>query len=599
MGVLPRVKAVFRHPAADETSKSPVDTPGEKTEKYPATDDAAAVTDGDSPVERLEHPDQAMQRGVQEVEAVTLTWTKWTLAAVFFNIWMLYLVNAFQNAILSSLIPFVTSDFQSHSLLNVIDVVANAMTAAVFIPLSKILDLWGRAAGFAIMVCFATLGLVLMAACQDLPTFCAANVFYNVGFMGMTYCVDVITADVSQLKNRGLAYAFTSSPYIVTAFAGPKASERFLETIDWRWGFGIFAIIFPIVAAPLYFVLKWNLKKARQQGVLVEEHSGRTWVQSTWYYIVEFDALGVFLFSAGLTIFLLPFTLAAEAPQEWATAYIIAMIVTGFVLLCFFVLYEWRLAPTPMFNFHLLTDRTVVGTCLLGMTYQISYYCWANYFTSFLQVVNGLGVADSGYINNTFSIVSGVLLFIVGYAIRRTGYYKWLLYIAVPLYILSQGLMIYFRRPDQAIGYLIMCEVFISVGGSIFIILQQVAMLAAVDHQHVAVALSLLYVVGTTGGAIGSTVSGAVWTNTFRVALTWWLPERAKADVDTIYSDLETQLGYKWGTPERVAIQAAYGYAQTRMLAAGTSFMVLAGVAVLLIRNINVARITQVKGMVF
>lgn len=89
---------------------------------------------------------------------------------------MLYLVNAFQNAILSSLIPFVTSDFQSHSLLNVIDVVANAMTAAVFIPLSKILDLWGRAAGFAIMVCFATLGLVLMAVCQDLPTFCAANV---------------------------------------------------------------------------------------------------------------------------------------------------------------------------------------------------------------------------------------------------------------------------------------------------------------------------------------------------------------------------------------------------------------------------------------
>lgn len=107
--------------------------------------------------------------------------------------------------------------------------------------------------------------------------------------MGMTYCVDVITADVSQLKNRGLAYAFTSSPYIITAFAGPKASERFLETIDWRWGFGIFAIIFPIVAAPLYFVLKWNLKKARQQGVLVEESSGRTWLQSTWYYIVEFD----------------------------------------------------------------------------------------------------------------------------------------------------------------------------------------------------------------------------------------------------------------------------------------------------------------------
>ena len=80
------------------------------------------------------------------------------------SIWLLYLVNAFQSAILSSLIPFVTSDFESHSLLNVIYVVASAISAAVFIPLSKILDLWGRAEGFLIMASFATLGLVLMAS---------------------------------------------------------------------------------------------------------------------------------------------------------------------------------------------------------------------------------------------------------------------------------------------------------------------------------------------------------------------------------------------------------------------------------------------------
>lgn len=72
--------------------------------------------------------------------------------------------------------PFVTSEFESHSLLNVIYIVSDAMTAAVFIPLSKILDIWGRAEGFLIMTVFATLGLVLMAVCQNLPTFCAAYV---------------------------------------------------------------------------------------------------------------------------------------------------------------------------------------------------------------------------------------------------------------------------------------------------------------------------------------------------------------------------------------------------------------------------------------
>lgn len=92
------------------------------------------------------------------------------------SIWLLYFVNAFQSSILYNLLPYVTSEFESHSLLNVIYIVANAMSAATYIPLSKILDVWGRAQGFLIMATFATLGLILMATCHNLPTFCAAYV---------------------------------------------------------------------------------------------------------------------------------------------------------------------------------------------------------------------------------------------------------------------------------------------------------------------------------------------------------------------------------------------------------------------------------------
>ncbi len=113
--------------------------------------------------------------------------------------------------------------------------------------------------------------------------------FYSIGFGGMTYTIDVITADVSKLKNRGLAYAFTSSPYIITAFAGPKASDDFYYNVSWRWGFGTFAIILPFVAAPLFIILKLNLRKAVNRGLLIREKSGRRWLQSTWHYTREFD----------------------------------------------------------------------------------------------------------------------------------------------------------------------------------------------------------------------------------------------------------------------------------------------------------------------
>ncbi|KAE8329986.1 major facilitator superfamily domain-containing protein [Aspergillus sergii] len=516
-------------------------------------------------------PHEDAQRGVKDIEAVTLAWSKATLATflILYFLPPMTLTCGRMSSILASLTPYATSDFQSHSLLTVIEIVASAMTSAVYIPMAKMLDVWGRAEGFLLMLGFATLGLILMAASNNLPTFCAAQVFQSVGLGGMTYSVNVLSADVTNLRNRGLAFAFVSSPWMITAFAGSKAAEEFLVHVNWRWGFGSFAIIIPAVAMPLYVVLKVNLLP------------------------------GVILFAAGLTVFLLPFTLAQSAPEGWKTDYIIAMIVVGFVVLLLFAAYQVYLAPVPFLKHTYLLNRTVLGACLLDFVYQMSYYCWNSYFTSFLQVVNNLTVAEAGYVNSTFQVVSGVLLFIVGYLIRKTGYFRWLLLIGVPLYIFALGLMIHFRQPNGYIGYIVMCEIFISVGGSVFTLCMQLAVLAAVDHQHVAAAMAILFVSGGIGGAVGNAISGAIWTNTFESSLARYLPESALPNLASIYASLPVQLSYAVNSPERIAIQKAYGYSQTRMLAAGTGLMAIAFIAVFMIRNLNLKNMTQTKGVVF
>lgn len=84
MALLSSVKAALRRPPAEEQpSTTAVNIQGEKSEKDAATDDAAALNyGGESPAK---HPAEGMQRGVQEVEAVTMSWTKMTLFAVFFK----------------------------------------------------------------------------------------------------------------------------------------------------------------------------------------------------------------------------------------------------------------------------------------------------------------------------------------------------------------------------------------------------------------------------------------------------------------------------------------------------------------------------------
>ncbi|KAA8643826.1 hypothetical protein EYZ11_008908 [Aspergillus tanneri] len=544
-------------------------------------------------------PDEAAQDGVTQAEAITLTWTKLSLGAAYILMWFLYLVNAFQSSITANLSAFVTSGFESHSLIPVIQIVSSVMSAATYMPLAKVLNIWDRSIGFLFMASFATLGLILSATCSNIETYCAAQVFYSIGFAGMIFSIDVITADTSSLRDRGLAFAFTSSPYIITAYAGPKAAEGFYAA-NWRWAYGCFSIILPVFAVPMFALLRYNRSKAKKRGFLQpKEDSGRTWMQSIIYYIIQFDLLGTFLLAAGLVLFLLPFTIAGSAEDGWKSAHIIAMLVLGVVCLVVFGLAERFVAPVPFLPWKILVSRTVIGACLLDVTYQIAHYCWNVYFTSYLQVVYGTSLAKAGYINSIFDVVSGVWLIGVGLLIKFTGRFRWLIFCAVPLYLLGVGLMIYFRKPNWSVGFTIMCQIFLAFAGGTMIICQQVAVLAASDHNHVASALAFLNCFGSMGGAIGSSISGAIWTHTLPDALKSRLPASALPDWEAIYDSLETQLSYERGSAVRTAIAYAYASTQSKMLIAGTCIMALSLIWMVVIRDIKLTKDMQTKGVLF
>lgn len=513
------------------------------------------------------------------------------------SFWLLYATNAFQGSITWNLSAYITSEFAEHSLIPVISIVANVMSACAYMVAAKVLNLWDRSWGYLGMLVLATLGLILSAACQNIYTYCAAQVFYSVGFIGIIFAIDVLTADTSHLKNRALAYAFTASPWAITAYAGPPISERFYDT-NWRWGYGAFAIILPVVGLPMFAFLRYHRAQAVKKGLVAKRaSSGRTLVQSVAFYLVEFDVLGIFLLCAGLVLLLLPFSLAQSAADTWRAPHIIAMLVLGVVCLAAFAVAE-RFVPRPFIPARLLADRTVVGACGLCFSWQIAYYCWASYFSSFLQVVYGLSISTSGYIGSIYDVVAALWMFPVGYIIRRTGYFKPVLLVTVPLYILGEGLMIHFRKPGYSIGWIVFTQILIAFAGSSFTSVQQVAVLAAGKHNDAAALLALLGLFGYIGGAVGNSISGAVWTHTLPKALQANLPEEVLPDWESIYADLEMQLSYPIGDPVRTAIQMAYAEAQSRMLIAGTAIMALALLFTILMRNINVSEINNVKGVV-
>lgn len=363
---------------------------------------------------------------------------------------MINFIDAMQQGTTSLLTPYVYSDFALHSLTATASILSSLIGGLVKLPLAKLIDIWGRPQGFMIMVGFQTVGLIMMAACKNVETYAAAQVFYWVGYNGTSYVLGIFVADTSSLRNRGLMFAVTSCQYIATVWITGPLATAFLNGPGFRWWFGAFSIITPAVHAPLYALFMWNYRKAKASGLMpARPSSGRTILQSIGYYSIQFDVFGIFLAIAGLSLFLLPFSLYSYQTDGWKSALIISLLVFGVVFMVLFALYERYYAPVTFMPFELLKDRTVAGACLLSATLFVEFYIWDSYFSSFLQAVNDLNLTKTGYIVNIYSIGSCFWAIVAGYWIRVTGKFKAIsLYFGVPITILGIALMIAFRQPD-------------------------------------------------------------------------------------------------------------------------------------------------------
>lgn len=88
-----------------------------------------------------------------------------------------------QQSATGSLSAYVTSSFYEHSLTATTGIMSSLIGGLWSLPLAKILDLWGRPQAFLLMLTIATLGLIMMAACNNVATYAAAQVFYWVGYV--------------------------------------------------------------------------------------------------------------------------------------------------------------------------------------------------------------------------------------------------------------------------------------------------------------------------------------------------------------------------------------------------------------------------------
>ncbi|KAK2748270.1 hypothetical protein FQN57_000928 [Myotisia sp. PD_48] len=221
--------------------------------------------------------------------ADTPTQSKWSTYAVYAGLLVLFLCVTLQSAVIHSLVPYITSDFAAHSLIPVTYLLAFIVNGVILLPVSRIIDIWGRPWGLIAMASLDVLGLIIMATSRSVKTYAAAQIILEVGYGGILYILRVLVVDISPLRNRALLFGLATYPYLITPFAGPAMAQAYYETSNWRWALGTFAFILPFLAGVLLllFVSLGNHEAVRYGGQYAMNESATK--QRIRHHILDFD----------------------------------------------------------------------------------------------------------------------------------------------------------------------------------------------------------------------------------------------------------------------------------------------------------------------
>lgn len=238
--------------------------------------------------------------------------------------------------------------------------------------MSKIADVFGRFESFSIAVLLYTIGYIQQAASNNVKTFASAQIFYSAGSQGLQILQQIFVADTTDLLNRALFSTLFDVPFLWTVWAGPEVAQNILKNATWRWGYGVWAIVLPICFFPLAGVLFYNQRRAKAKGYAVPSpfrgHSAFAVAKNLWF---DLDIFGLLLFSAAISLILLPLTLAASAKGGWKNGSMIAMLVIGGVCLLVFPFWERskKFAPRAFFPKNLFQNRTVLAGSAIAFLY--------------------------------------------------------------------------------------------------------------------------------------------------------------------------------------------------------------------------------------
>ncbi|KAF8887863.1 drug:h+ antiporter [Gymnopilus junonius] len=518
---------------------------------------------GLTPSVSSESTDAAAHGGVKAVEATQKVYGKYSKWFLFIGLGLSAYIYSLDGTTTYNYLAFATSSFDHHSLISTIQVAQSIIIAVGKPVIAKIADVSSRGSAYFIVLVFYVIGYIVIASANSVNAIAGGIVLYAIGYTGLQLLTQIIIADITTLKWRGLVSGLISMPFIINAFVGSNVATNVLNGAGWRWGYGMFAILIPVSLLPLIVTLLWAEWKARKLGLTSNGNSQATQSNETLFRRVltaadKLDIFGLLFLGTSVALILLPLTLSQTAKGQWHNGSMIAMEVIGCVLLPFYILWDFKFANFPVVARRFLLNLSVVLACLIGGFDFLSFYLSFSYLYSFVIVVKPWPLLHMTYFVQTQTVALTVFGIGAGIAMRFVHRSKPLLVVGLAIRLLGCGLMIHSRGANASDAEVVWSQILQGIGGGFAATTLQVSAQASVAHADVGMVTAIVLLVTEIGGAIGTAIAGSIWTHKMPERLAVHLPFVSADERAILFGSITSVTAYPRGDPIREGVIMEY-----------------------------------------